>query len=160
MNSISSGWSNFIFEDLLGKQSHSILGLYNRWDATPSSVERSLTHRSPRICSTMMFRAVTFLTFALSALAVPQAPYVDQCNPGSVLCCDSVYSPSSVYATSLVKALQIDNVPQDKQIATGCGGGGINVGGGSTCNSNPVCCERDGLGGLIGIGCAAIPVSI
>ncbi|KAI0919886.1 hypothetical protein AcW1_002976 [Taiwanofungus camphoratus] len=107
----------------------------------------------------MMFRAVALLTFALSALAVPQYGPTSQCDSGSELCCDSVYSPGTVYATSLIKALNIDNVPVG-HIATGCGGGGVNVGGGSTCNTNPVCCQGNALGGLIGVGCAAIPVSI
>ncbi|KAL6306051.1 hypothetical protein BKA93DRAFT_748696 [Sparassis latifolia] len=98
----------------------------------------------------------------VGAFAAPQSSSAPTtCNGGgSIDCCTTTYEPDSYEATVLTTALNLDksNLPEG-QIATSCGGGGVNVGGGSTCENIPVCCT-DNYFGLIGVGCSPIPVSL
>ncbi|OCH87975.1 hypothetical protein OBBRIDRAFT_836933 [Obba rivulosa] len=97
---------------------------------------------------------------ALSAVAIPYPQDgSSQCNTDSIQCCDATASGNSTYMRTVGKALKM-NIDESKMYATGCSSyNPVNVGGGTTCQAIPVCCE-DNTFGLIGVGCAAIPVTV
>ncbi|EMD35891.1 hypothetical protein CERSUDRAFT_96116 [Gelatoporia subvermispora B] len=105
------------------------------------------------------FLALTALALAALAIPAPQDDGSSQCDPDSLYCCDATSSGNSTYMRAVGSALKMDLV-DDKMYATGCSSANpVNVGGGVSCSSIPVCCEGNSFG-LIGIGCASIPVNV
>ncbi|KAI0925340.1 hypothetical protein AcW1_002975 [Taiwanofungus camphoratus] len=75
------------------------------------------------------------LALPLLALAAPQTfGPGPQCDGGPVECCDATYRADSPEGSAIMKAMKLDarNVTGSTIIAAACGGGGVNVGGGST----------------------------
>ncbi|EMD35847.1 hypothetical protein CERSUDRAFT_115777 [Gelatoporia subvermispora B] len=109
-----------------------------------------------------MFRSLALAALAfvcsVGAIALPQE---SQCDSGSISCCDNVSTPAnSSDVRAVMKALKMDWVSDDTPVGTGCSSSGVvSVGGGTSCESTPVCCEGNNFG-LIGIGCIAIPINI
>ncbi|KAH9942625.1 hypothetical protein B0H21DRAFT_710270 [Amylocystis lapponica] len=89
--------------------------------------------------------------FAIPALA-QNAPDSSQCL-GPVQCCDMTYPSDSYEAKVIMKAFKIDESSAPKGvIAMAC-----NVGGGSTCQGIPVCCDDDYMGlRILGFGCEPV----
>ncbi|OCH87985.1 fungal hydrophobin [Obba rivulosa] len=115
------------------------------------------------------------LALVLAALAHPAPPAVrakfeyprpyatrqdSQCNSGSLQCCDSVSTPgNSSVVRRAVRELGV-RVAYNQPVGVGCSSiDPINVGGGTSCSSDPVCCEDNSFG-LIGIGCTPISIGL
>ncbi|GBE87473.1 hypothetical protein BKA93DRAFT_824533 [Sparassis latifolia] len=109
-------------------------------------------------------RILSLLALAFSGVNVLAAPQSSgtTCNGGgSIDCCTTTFEPECDEANIIIDALRIDrSTLPDGMIATACGGGGVNVGGGSTCDNIPVCCTDNFFGGAVGVGCSPIPVSV
>ncbi|EGO22851.1 hydrophobin [Serpula lacrymans var. lacrymans S7.9] len=116
------------------------------------------------------------LYFSLLALAIPSPVDVvrregaatstsstsssssSQCNTGSLQCCESTHSASSVFTAS---------APLSILAALGGGLLGVNcsplapigVGSGASCAQEPICCSGDSFSGLINVGCSPINVN-
>ncbi|KLO09586.1 fungal hydrophobin [Schizopora paradoxa] len=109
------------------------------------------------------------MTILAAATAVPApskttsttpTPTPTQCNTGSLECCNSVQSASSPAAASLLALLGI--VLQDLDVLVGitCSpltGVGIS---GTSCSSDPVCCDNNSFNGVIAIGCTPINIGL
>ncbi|GBE85711.1 Fruiting body protein [Sparassis crispa] len=126
---------------------------------TAPTSHTSPTHLASTIPPITMFALRTLAVLALAAAALARPQSSSQCDSGSIACCDSTYDPESYEAQFIMKALNIDqtNLPAGK-VATSCGGGISNVGGGSTCANIPVCCENNTFNGLVNFGCTSIPI--
>ncbi|KAF9467918.1 fungal hydrophobin-domain-containing protein [Collybia nuda] len=93
-----------------------------------------------------------------AASAVPRTDPVNQCNPGSVQCCNSVKEPKDSkllgnfnLPIGLIKGLVGENCsPIDL----------IGVGGGNSCNTQPVCCTNNSFNGVIALGCTPININV
>ncbi|TDL20386.1 fungal hydrophobin [Rickenella mellea] len=112
-----------------------------------------------------MFTTLVAFVFALPllALAVP-TPDAPQCNTGTLQCCQSfqarlLTSPSTSSSSAESSSWDdlLDVVTQGTALPIGVGCTPINVigaGGGSNCNTQPVCCQN--TGGAFAINCAPI----
>ncbi|EGN94177.1 hypothetical protein SERLA73DRAFT_115110 [Serpula lacrymans var. lacrymans S7.3] len=110
--------------------------------------------------------AVSFtLLFALLATASPTPEIVardtNQCNTGSISCCNSVQSVSNPGVASLLGLLGVVVGDITGQVGVGCSPiTVIGAGSGSTCDQQPVCCTGNQFGGLINIGCSPITLGL
>ncbi|OSD08035.1 fungal hydrophobin [Trametes coccinea BRFM310] len=93
-----------------------------------------------------------------SVLALPLLAVAQNCNTGSIQCCNSVESSTSAAGSAILSLLGL--VVQDVGAAIGLGCSPISVigAGQSSCSASPVCCENNNVGGLISIGC--VPVEL
>ncbi|CAL1710922.1 unnamed protein product [Somion occarium] len=85
---------------------------------------------------------------------------VNQCNTGSIQCCNQVVTADSGLGGLLLGLLNI--VVTDLNVLLGVECDPITVigGGGSACDAHPVCCENKSIGGLISIGCIPIIINL
>ncbi|OCH87740.1 hypothetical protein OBBRIDRAFT_795903 [Obba rivulosa] len=130
-----------------------------------SPAVRRLTHSfgfSKFTTFAAMFRSLSVAIVLVSSVWAIALPQESQCDTSSINCCDNVSTPAnSSDVRTVMKALRLDWVSDDTPVGTGCSSGGIvSVGGGTTCQSIPVCCEGNSFDGLIGIGCLVIPITI
>ncbi|KDQ60459.1 hypothetical protein JAAARDRAFT_125645, partial [Jaapia argillacea MUCL 33604] len=100
---------------------------------------------------------------AILATAMPtselEVRQVNQCNVGTLNCCNSVQNYTSEGVQSLAGLLGI--VLPDLNALAGIDCSPISVlgvGGGSECAASPVCCENNQFSGLISLGC--IPITL
>ncbi|EKM51251.1 uncharacterized protein PHACADRAFT_177916 [Phanerochaete carnosa HHB-10118-sp] len=115
------------------------------------------------------------ITTTLTVTATPTgAAGAGSCNGGSVQCCNSVQSASSLSpAQNATMHNSFSQGVLEKYGLLGAEADGINVPvgvtcsplniigvGGSTCTSSPVCCNDSSEGGLINIGCIPIMLSL
>ncbi|KAH9849354.1 fungal hydrophobin [Lenzites betulinus] len=99
----------------------------------------------------MFARAAVAAVIALPLLAAAQ-----DCNTGSIQCCNSVEKADSAGAAAVLGLLGI--VLEDVTAAVGFGCSPLSVVGlgQSSCSASPVCCQNNDVGGLISIGCVPI----
>jgi hypothetical protein len=85
---------------------------------------------------------------------------VNQCNTGSVQCCNSVQSAGGSSAAGLLALLGV--VVQDVNVPIGLTCNPISVLGigGNNCASQPVCCQNNSFNGVVAIGCTPINVNL
>ncbi|KAH7926414.1 fungal hydrophobin [Leucogyrophana mollusca] len=108
---------------------------------------------------------VFFLLFALLAAASP-APEVavrqtNQCNTGSISCCNSVQDANSSQVTGLLSLLGVVLGPITGQVGLNCSPiSAIALSQGATCNQEPVCCTDNQFNGLINAGCSPINLGV
>ncbi|TFK64948.1 fungal hydrophobin [Pluteus cervinus] len=114
--------------------------------------------------------SVFFLFFALPLMAsaasiggianIEARTGVSQCNTGSLTCCASTQSASSVGALSLVGIvlglLGIVVGDLTGEIGLTC----TSVIGGTSCSQQPVCCSNVVSNSLIGINCSPINIAL
>ncbi|OCH87974.1 hypothetical protein OBBRIDRAFT_836932 [Obba rivulosa] len=95
--------------------------------------------------------------FAISAIAQSNST---QCDDAPLLCCTYTGSGSEEEMRQVSQALKFE-VDSEKLYGTGCSAyNPVNVGGGTDCTASPVCCEDNYFGGLVGVGCATIPIAV
>lgn len=99
---------------------------------------------------------------ALSVAAAPQTTIVDQCNTGSVMCCNTVQDASNPVIGNLLDLLGINagNLSSSTgQVGLGCTAVGVDGSAeGASCTQAPVCCDGDNFNGFINLGCNSINV--
>nr|QHB50199.1 fruiting body protein SC4 [Sparassis latifolia] len=109
----------------------------------------------------MFSRIATFTAvLALPFLAVASPTgQTDQCNVGSLQCCNSVISPDSTEGLGLLGLIGVAVGSVTGSLGVTCSPiTVIGVLGGSSCEANPVCCTDNSYGNLVSLGC--IPVSL
>ncbi|KDQ60460.1 hypothetical protein JAAARDRAFT_125640 [Jaapia argillacea MUCL 33604] len=106
---------------------------------------------------------VTLANVAILAAAIPSAQpdlevrQTSQCNVGTVNCCNSAEDATSTEVTELASTIGLDLTGIAGLVGFGCSAiTGLGIGDGSTCTTNPVCCEKNAFDGLIGLGCVPI----
>ncbi|KIJ60366.1 hypothetical protein HYDPIDRAFT_117274 [Hydnomerulius pinastri MD-312] len=85
----------------------------------------------------------------------------DQCNTGSISCCNQTYSSTSTSITSLLGLLGIVLGPVEGLLGLGCSPiTVVGTGSGAQCTQQPVCCTGNTFNGLINIGCTPINIGL
>ncbi|KAF9558361.1 fungal hydrophobin [Agrocybe pediades] len=112
-----------------------------------------------------MFARTSVVALALPLLAAASVlPRNDgpsnQCNTGTLNCCNSVQSASSSSVAGLLGLLGI--VVGDVTGLVGLNCSPINVIGisGNSCSAQPVCCTGNTFNGLITLGCSPINLNL
>ncbi|KJA15220.1 hypothetical protein HYPSUDRAFT_72210 [Hypholoma sublateritium FD-334 SS-4] len=107
-----------------------------------------------------MFSRISSAVVAPPATTTVGSSPSNQCNTGSIQCCDSVQSASSKAVTTLLGLLGV--VVSDVTALVGITCSPISVIGisGSSCSEQPVCCENDSFNGVIAIGCTPININL
>ncbi|KAF9481886.1 fungal hydrophobin [Pholiota conissans] len=113
----------------------------------------------------MQFKLSALATLTLASLAVATSVRrngspSNQCNTGSLQCCDSTSTASDPATAILLKSLGV--VVQDVTALIGvtCSpitGVGVS---GTSCSEQPVCCTDDSFNGVIALGCTPINVNL
>ncbi|KAG8216613.1 fungal hydrophobin [Butyriboletus roseoflavus] len=108
----------------------------------------------------MFARLFAVASLAAFAVAGP-APLAlrDQCNTGSINCCNSVQQANDV--ANVLSLFGIASVLDGVtgQVAMGCDPTALVGGSGAQCQQQPVCCTGNKFNGLINIGCSPINVN-
>ncbi|KAF8054234.1 hydrophobin-251 [Lyophyllum atratum] len=103
----------------------------------------------------------TALLLALPLLAAA-GPHggVNQCNTGSVQCCNSVQNADDKSVAGILGFLGVAVQGLTGQVGLTCNPiSGIGIGGNS-CASQPVCCTDNSFNGVIALGCSPINVNL
>ncbi|KAF8548600.1 fungal hydrophobin [Imleria badia] len=96
--------------------------------------------------------ALPFVALAYGGPLFGRNPKV--CNTGTIQCCQSVQSAGSPLATALAPLLSLSGILLGNgQIGLQCNS---LTGAGSSCESNPVCCNDTHFDGFINVGCSPI----
>ncbi|KAL5480416.1 hypothetical protein ACEPAI_1686 [Sanghuangporus weigelae] len=109
----------------------------------------------------MFAKVFTVASLAILAVATPApVPASDECNTGSLQCCNSVQQADSEAVSGLLSLLGV--VVQDVSALVGVTCSPISaIGIGSAgCSASPVCCTDNSFNGLISLGCVPVDVSL
>ncbi|OCH87973.1 hypothetical protein OBBRIDRAFT_847636 [Obba rivulosa] len=107
-----------------------------------------------------MFAMKTVVTLALLAIPAIALPQSSACDPAQIQCCDTAAPGSSDHMREVGKALKMEIDPE-MMYGTGCAPTNpVNVGGGTSCSSTPMCCNCLSYIGLIGLGCLPIDIDL
>ncbi|KAF5325506.1 hypothetical protein D9619_009949 [Psilocybe cf. subviscida] len=110
----------------------------------------------------MQLNLVALATVALATLAAAtparrnDSGPSNQCNTGTLQCCDSVQPASSDSVSKLLGLLGIDVSSITALVGVTCSP--ITVGGvsGTSCSAQPACCTNDSFNGVVALGCTPI----
>ncbi|KAH9913622.1 uncharacterized protein B0H18DRAFT_955811 [Fomitopsis serialis] len=92
-------------------------------------------------------------TTTVTVTATPTATSVSQCNvAGGAQCCQTTTTAGSVAGAAALALIGV--VVEDLEDLIGIGCSPLTVG--QSCSYAPVCCEENGFGDLISIGCVNI----
>ncbi|KAF8877411.1 type 1 hydrophobin [Infundibulicybe gibba] len=111
-----------------------------------------------------MFAKTTLLFLASAALLVSATPVPDNnnsCNTDSMYCCNQVHKSESAEYTDLVTEYGLNVKAITGNIGVNCSPiTGLGVGGGPSCNQQPVCCSGNNFNGLVVVGCSPIIINL
>ncbi|KAF9460464.1 hydrophobin [Collybia nuda] len=95
-------------------------------------------------------------SLALSVAAAPQSNKY-KCNTGSVQCCNEIQQSQSVEGSNILAIVGLTAQGLTGMVGHNCSPiSAIGPGGGTSCNSQPVCCENNSFNGLVAIGCSPV----
>nr|BAB84545.1 hydrophobin-251 [Pholiota nameko] len=106
-----------------------------------------------------------FATLALATLAAAtptrrnDSPS-NQCNTGSLQCCNSLQSANSASLAGLLGLLGVVVGTITGQVGVTCSpitGVGVS---GTSCSEQPVCCTNNAFNGVIALGCSPININL
>ncbi|KDQ62786.1 hypothetical protein JAAARDRAFT_30695 [Jaapia argillacea MUCL 33604] len=104
-----------------------------------------------------MFSKITVVATATLSVLVAVTPAFAQCNTGPMQCCNSVQKADDPSTAALCKYVGIDTQNVNGLVGVNCSPiTAVDVGSGSSCNAQPVCCEDNSYGTLISIGCVVV----
>ncbi|KAJ3476688.1 hypothetical protein NLI96_g10989 [Meripilus lineatus] len=96
------------------------------------------------------------LFFVVFATATP-VPQTNSCNTGPVQCCNSLQSTKDNAPLNLLLGLLgVVLGPVEALVGLTCSPISVIGVGSSGCNTSPVCCTNNNVGGLISVGCIPI----
>ncbi|KAF9558360.1 fungal hydrophobin [Agrocybe pediades] len=113
----------------------------------------------------MFARASTAVVLGLPLLAVANAiPRTDspsnQCNTGSIQCCNSVQSASSSSVAGLLGLLGVVVGSVTGLVGVTCSPISVIGIAGNSCSAQPVCCTNNSFNGIIALGCTPINLNL
>ncbi|KAF9473249.1 hydrophobin [Pholiota conissans] len=98
---------------------------------------------------------------AVFAAAAPSGGISNSCNTGPVQCCNSVTSSESPVISTLLGLLGVVLGDVTTQVGLTCSPlSVVGLGSGSSCTSQPVCCENNSFNGVVAIGCSPINLNL
>ncbi|KAF8836403.1 fungal hydrophobin [Paxillus ammoniavirescens] len=103
------------------------------------------------------------LAFAAVATAAPSALQArdDQCNTGSISCCNSTFTSTATTLASLGGLLGLSLPSIGGLIGLSCSPiTGLGTGTGAVCLQQPVCCSNNNYNGLVNLGCSPINLNL
>ncbi|KAF8969406.1 fungal hydrophobin-domain-containing protein [Flammula alnicola] len=122
-----------------------------------------LSIRSSTTILNMQFKLSALATVALAttlAAATLTRRQSDQCNTGSIQCCNSVQSASTPSVATLLGLLGIAAQGVTGLVGVTCSpitGVGVS---GTSCSAQPVCCTNDSFNGVVALGCTPINIAL
>ncbi|KIM64599.1 hypothetical protein SCLCIDRAFT_114566 [Scleroderma citrinum Foug A] len=116
----------------------------------------------------MLVRASALFTVALAGIAIAapsKLPRGDDggayCNTGNLKCCNTIQSTNNPQTSNVLGLFGIPVDGINGNIGFNCVPiTPIGVGQGANCVQEPVCCEGNQAGGLIGVNCVPINVNV
>ncbi|KAH7917802.1 fungal hydrophobin [Leucogyrophana mollusca] len=107
----------------------------------------------------------TFAVLAVAALAAAKPSRLaradNQCNTGSIQCCNNYQSSSQVQQAGIASILSVLVGDIGAGVASGCSPlTVVGTGSGANCNQEPVCCTDNKFNGLINVGCSPINLNL
>ncbi|KAF5329570.1 hypothetical protein D9619_009343 [Psilocybe cf. subviscida] len=110
----------------------------------------------------MQFKLAALTTLAVVTLAAATptgtAPS-NQCNTGSLQCCNSVQAANSASIAGLLGLLGIVVSTLTGQVGVTCSPITAIGLGGSSCSAQPVCCTNNTFNGVVALGCTPININ-
>ncbi|KAH7925535.1 hydrophobin-domain-containing protein [Leucogyrophana mollusca] len=84
----------------------------------------------------------------------------NQCNTGSVQCCNKVQDASDARKDGVLDFLGAKGLGVTGLVGSHCSPiTGLGTGSGASCSQQPVCCENNHYNGLVNIGCSPININ-
>ncbi|KAF9531297.1 fungal hydrophobin-domain-containing protein [Crepidotus variabilis] len=112
------------------------------------------------MCSKLAIFVATTMAIFVAANPAGTDGINNSCNSGPVQCCNSVSEADSKQADFFKSLLNVA-IPIGTKIGSTCSPiSAVGVGSGSSCQSQPVCCENNHFNGLVAIGCSPINLNI
>ncbi|KAJ3486629.1 hypothetical protein NLI96_g4092 [Meripilus lineatus] len=109
--------------------------------------------------TTQAILSVVAFSAAFSAAGTPGPIPAGSCNTGPVQCCDSLQTAGNDPATTmLLGAIGVSVTDVNALIGLTCTPISVIGLGQAGCNTSPVCCENNNVGGAISLGC--VPVTL
>ncbi|GLB42272.1 putative hydrophobin [Lyophyllum shimeji] len=105
------------------------------------------------------FFLLFFLALCASATVLPRTDG-NQCNTGTIQCCNSVQQASDPAVGLLAGLLGIVLGPITGQVGLTCNPISVIGVGGNSCSAQPVCCTGNSFSGLIVLGCTPININL
>ncbi|KAF8836401.1 fungal hydrophobin [Paxillus ammoniavirescens] len=85
----------------------------------------------------------------------------DQCNTGSISCCNSTFTNNDTTLAALSGLLGIALPSISGLIGLSCSPiTGLGTGTGAVCTQQPVCCSNNNYNGLVNLGCSPINLNL
>ncbi|KAJ3515708.1 hypothetical protein NLJ89_g1590 [Agrocybe chaxingu] len=84
----------------------------------------------------------------------------NQCNTGSLQCCNSVQDASSKGLAGILGLLGVVVGSITGQVGVTCSPISVIGIGGNSCTAQPVCCTNNSFNGLIALGCTPININL
>ncbi|KAI0777708.1 fungal hydrophobin-domain-containing protein [Trametes elegans] len=101
---------------------------------------------------------LAFVAAASTAAASAVPRHSHECNTGPIQCCNNVQESKHYNAEKLSALLNVVVGDVTGLIASDCSPITVIGAAGTSCSSQPVCCQNNAYGGLVSIGC--VPVSL
>nr|AIO05504.1 hydrophobin [Hypsizygus marmoreus] len=80
-----------------------------------------------------------------------------QCNTGPVQCCNQLAESQSGAATAILALVGLSAQGLSGQVGAVCSPFTVvGVGSGANCATQPVCCDKNYIGGLVSLGCSPV----
>ncbi|KDR72951.1 hypothetical protein GALMADRAFT_73306, partial [Galerina marginata CBS 339.88] len=84
----------------------------------------------------------------------------NQCNTGSLQCCNSVQQATSSSISGLLGLLGIVAGTVTGLVGVTCSPVTVIGAGGSSCSAQPVCCTNNTFNGIVALGCSPININL
>ncbi|KAF5310913.1 hypothetical protein D9619_007758 [Psilocybe cf. subviscida] len=116
----------------------------------------------------MQFKLAALTTLAVATLAAAtparrndggSAPS-NQCNTGSLQCCNSVQNANSASIAGLLGLLGIVVGTITGQVGVTCSPITVIGASGTSCSAQPVCCTNNSFNGVVALGCTPINLNL
>ncbi|KAF5326970.1 hypothetical protein D9619_004102 [Psilocybe cf. subviscida] len=111
----------------------------------------------------MQFKLAALTTLAVVTLAAATptgtAPS-NQCNTGSLQCCNSVQAADSKSIAGLLSLLGIVVGSLTGQVGVTCSPITVIGASGTSCSAQPVCCTNNSFNGVVALGCTPINLNL
>ncbi|KAF5310912.1 hypothetical protein D9619_007759 [Psilocybe cf. subviscida] len=113
----------------------------------------------------MQFKLAAFTTVAAVATLAAATPTggsgpSNQCNTGSLQCCNSVQNADSKSIAGLLSLLGIVVGTITGQVGVTCSPITVIGASGTSCSAQPVCCTNNSFNGVVALGCTPINLNI
>nr|BAB84547.1 hydrophobin-315 [Pholiota nameko] len=107
----------------------------------------------------MQFKVLAALVIGATLAAATGSPS-NQCNTGSLQCCNSTGSATDPAIAKLFALLGINVEDVTALVGVTCSPITVVGASGSSCSEQPVCCTNDSFNGIVALGCAPINLNL